>query len=162
MNGTLVARPARTTMLTPGGDGLHVDVSVSPVAGGQLRRWQAAKAARQPWRRNPRSSQRVHQRSPAGRHAATGWTPSTRPVSATKTPPWWTYFRSAHGPSAIPEHGGRRRQWPITVLTSMALLTGEDPQGAGRRPLRSGGACCSVSHDGGWRQSACRMACSEP
>jgi hypothetical protein len=78
-DGTLVARPARKTMLTPGGDSFHVDVSVSPVAGGQLRRWQAAKAARQPWRRNPRSSQRVHERSPAGRHAATGWTPSTRP-----------------------------------------------------------------------------------
>jgi hypothetical protein len=30
--------------------------------------------------------------------------------SATKTPPWWTYFRSAHGPSAIPEHRERRRQ----------------------------------------------------
>jgi hypothetical protein len=93
VNGTLVARPARKTMLTPGGDGFHVDVSVSPVAGGQLRRWQAAKAARQPWRRNPRSSQRVHQRSPAGRHAATGCTPSTRPAGAAKTPPWWTSFR---------------------------------------------------------------------
>ena len=30
-------------------------------------------------------------------------------ASVTKTPPWWTYFRSAHGPGAIPEHGGRRR-----------------------------------------------------
>jgi hypothetical protein len=43
--------------------------------------------------------------------SATGWTPSTRPSSATKTPPWWTYFRSAHGPGAIPEHRGRRRHW---------------------------------------------------
>ena len=41
--------------------------------------------------------------------SASGWTPSTRPAIATKTPPWWTCFRSAHGPSAIPEHGGRRR-----------------------------------------------------
>lgn len=43
------------------------------------------------------------------RLGATGWTPSTRPASATKTPPWWTYSRSAHRPSAIPEHGERRR-----------------------------------------------------
>jgi integrase len=43
--------------------------------------------------------------------SATGWTPSTRPAIATKTPPWWTYFRSARGPGAIPEHRGRRRHW---------------------------------------------------
>ena len=61
--------------------------------------------------------------------SATGWTPSTRPASATKTPPWWAYFRSAHGPGAIPEHRGRRRHWAGNRVTSMALLTGEDHQG---------------------------------
>jgi hypothetical protein len=60
--------------------------------------------------------------------SATDWTPSTRPASATKTPPWWTYFRSAHGPSTILEHGDAAGTRPITVVTSMALLTGEDHQ----------------------------------
>jgi len=31
--------------------------------------------------------------------SATGWTPSTRRASATKTPLCWTYFRSARGPA---------------------------------------------------------------
>ena len=69
VNGTVVARPARTTVLTPGGDGSQVDPRARPVPGGQRRRWQAAKAARQPGRRNLRSSPPGHQPSPVGRWA---------------------------------------------------------------------------------------------
>jgi len=68
--GTRVARPARTTWLAPGGDGSQLDVRTRPAPGDQGRRWQAANAVRQPWRRNLRSSRRMHQRSPVGRHAA--------------------------------------------------------------------------------------------
>ena len=50
-------------------------------------------------------------------------------TSATRTPPWWTCFRSAHGPSAIQNSGNAGGTRPITVLASMALLTGEDHQG---------------------------------
>jgi hypothetical protein len=61
--------------------------------------------------------------------SATGWTPSTQLASATKMPKWWASFRSAHGPSAIQNTGNAAGTRPETVVTSMALLTGEDHKG---------------------------------
>jgi hypothetical protein len=43
--GTRVARPARTMMLAPGGDGSQIGRRVRPVLGDQLSCWQAAKGA---------------------------------------------------------------------------------------------------------------------
>ena len=50
--------------------------------------------------------------------SATGWTPSTRPSSATKTPPWRTYLRSAASPPLrqAPPAWLTRARWDIEAL----------------------------------------------
>ena len=62
------------------------------------------------------------------RPSVTGWTPSTRPASAAKTPPWWTYSGALTAPAPSQKTGSTAGTGPITVLTAMALLTGEDHQ----------------------------------
>jgi hypothetical protein len=98
VNGTLVARPARTTMLTPGGDGFHVDETLAAASGStsEVRLAGTLRPAGRP----------LLGRSARPRRRRGG------PISGALT-----------APAPSQNTGDAAGTRPITVLTSMALLS---------------------------------------